>query len=350
MSAPENKPSLYTDLPSGISQSSVKAMANALGLNLAAMEKNLFNPVAELGAKFQLLAEAKPNAFFLIDLGRLLTRGLNIIQLHHLIKSADLRGRIFLCHSESQISIGTRQFVKTLGFAELVADIDPRDGLGALQSFTDWMVRRAPSLSSRIGRLPAFLKTVPLTGGNEPSRALVQRMTARSAELLTVDMVKHLDVRERTYHLKVYPDCFLGNEACKYLQQKFKLVEAQAIALGQALQRLGLIYHVAHEQNFANEGLFFRFAISKEVEKIPALDAWNSLGTSLEIKDRSYLGKDYPKSFIGSEAVSRISEHWSLSRHDAMTLMHRFELLGLVEHVTQEHPFIDGPFYYRLMA
>ncbi len=348
MSAQEITQCVYSDLPAGISQSTVAAMTNALGFALFPSDRNLFKLPSEFGEKLRALALTHPEMSFIFDLGRLAKLGLNIIQLRAQIESADLRNRIFLCNSEGQMSIGTRGFIQALGFPEVVADVDPRDGFGGLKSLSDWLCRQAPRAQERVSRLPAFLKTVSLTSGNEKPRALVQRLSGHCAELLTADLIKHIEVRDRSYHLKGYPTCFLSNEACQYLQQKFRLVETQALAVGNALQALGLIYHVAHEQNFANQGLFFRFASSSAADQLPALDVWHSFTTQIEIKDRTYLAKEYPKSMIGSEAVSQIAKQWSVHRLDAWIMLHRFEQLGLLEHVTRDHGMIDGNFYYCL--
>ncbi len=341
-------PSIYSGLPAGISQSAVAAMTHALGFALRPSDRNLLKLPSEFGEKLRKLSLTQPEMFFIFDLGRLAKLGVNIIQLRAQLASADLRNRIFLCNSEGQMSIGTRGLIQALGFPDVVADIDPRDGLGGLKSLSNWMCQKAPCARERINRLPAFLKTVSLTIGHESPRALVQRLSGHCAELLTADLIKHIEVRDRIYHLKGYPACFVSNEACQYLQQKFRLVETQALAVGNALQELGLIYHVAHEQKFANQGLFFRFASSSVADKLPALEVWHSLTTQIETKDRTYLAKVYPRSFIGSEAVGQIAKQWSVNRLDAWIMLHRFEQSGLLEHVTQDHGMMDGNYYYRL--
>jgi Domain found in Dishevelled, Egl-10, and Pleckstrin (DEP) len=340
--------SIYSDLPAGISQSTVAAITNALGFSLLTIDKHLTTPASEFVAKLQALAQSHPEVSFIFDLGRLASLGMSVTQLGAQIESVNLKNRIFLCNSEGQMSIGTRALVRALGFAEVAADIDPRDSLGGLKSLSDWLCQQAPRAQERVNRLPAFLKTVSLSSVNEPPRALVQRLSGRCAELLTNDLIRHIEVRDRTYHLKGYPACFLSNEACQYLQQKYRLVETQAVAVGKALQALGLTYHVAHEQEFSNQGLFFRFACSAVADKLSALEVWHAFTKQVEIKDRTYLGRDYPKSFVGSEAVSQIAKQWSVDRLDAWIMLHRFELLGLLEHVTQDHGMVDGNFYYRL--
>ena len=157
MSASDTAHHLYSNLASGISQSTVNAMVNALGLKLLSLDKSLYKPRTGFGAKLQALAQSWPKSSFVLDLGQLAKQGLTLLQLRDQIDSPDLRSRIFLCNSEGVISIGTRSFVKSLGFAEFVADIDPRDALGGLKSLNDWIFLQAPIVVERTSRLPAFL-------------------------------------------------------------------------------------------------------------------------------------------------------------------------------------------------
>jgi Domain found in Dishevelled, Egl-10, and Pleckstrin (DEP) len=341
------KHSIYADLPSGISQSAVVALANALGVELLAIDKTLFRPFNGFALKLETLARARPDLSFIFDLGQLAKYGLNLIQLRDQIESPETRSRVFLCNSEGQVSISTRNLVKALGFAEIVADFDPRDALGGVKSLSEWICRQAPNARERLNRIPAFLKTVALNLAGEAPRAMVQKLTGHCAEILVADLANHIQIQDRSYHLKSYPVCILGNEACQYLQQKFRLLESQALSVGRALQDLGFIYHVAHEKNFENEALFYRISSSMAVDKLASLEVWNALQTELGIKDRSYLGKEYPKSFVGSEAISAVAKRWALSRTDAWIVLHRFERLGLLRHVTKDHGMIDGNFYYH---
>jgi hypothetical protein len=95
--------------------------------------------------------------------------------------------------------------------------------------------------------------------------------------------------------------------------------------------------------------LFFRFSTSKSVDALPIQQVLHGLTVAkgVDVADRSYLGKTYEQCFIGSEAIDHLVNKWSLDRLDAWVAMHRFEQLGLLEHVTQENGFVDGNFFYR---
>jgi Domain found in Dishevelled, Egl-10, and Pleckstrin (DEP) len=348
MSATETSHFVYGDLPQGISQSALNALTNALGLELIPQNKGLFKPLGGVAQKLKQLHLNKPGVSFVLDIGRLQQQGLTIIKLAELIESKDLRASIFLCNSLGHVSLGLRNLIKHLGFAELVADLDPRSPTGGIKILSDWLVLRNPNTKARIDRLPAFLKTVSFSGGEESPRALVQRLTGHPAELMVIDLIKHVETKNRSYRLKNYEACFVGLEACQHLQQKFKLTQAQAVTVGQALVSLGLVYHVAHAQDFTNESFFYRFASSAEADKVAAIEVWANLPKHLDIKDRQYLGKAYPACFVGSEAVTEIAKQWSMQRHEAWIILHRFEQLGLLKHVANEHGFIDGDFFYSL--
>ena len=77
--------------------------------------------------------------------------------------------------------------------------------------------------------------------------------------------------------------------------------------------------------------------------------AWTALvaGSGVPVADRSYLGKTYPSCWVGAEAVDHLMVVHGLKRHDAWVLLHRLMQFGLIVHVTQSRPVIDGAFYYR---
>ena len=69
---------------------------------------------------------------------------------------------------------------------------------------------------------------------------------------------------------------------------------------------------------------------------------------NVKLEDRTYLLKTYKKCFIGSEAVSYLSEHLNLNRSIASKLGELIRQLGVFHHVVDDHIFIDGYFFYYL--
>ncbi|NEQ77776.1 MAG: mechanosensitive ion channel [Okeania sp. SIO2C9] len=66
-------------------------------------------------------------------------------------------------------------------------------------------------------------------------------------------------IKDRRHRWGIYPKCFVGYEAVKWLMrtQNFNLQEA--ISIGQLLIDRGLIHHVLDKHGFKNEYLFYRF-------------------------------------------------------------------------------------------
>ena len=72
------------------------------------------------------------------------------------------------------------------------------------------------------------------------------------------------------------------------------------------------------------------------------------LSTVLDIRDRHWGLTDYPRCFIGSEAVEMLMPLLRRPREEVVALGQALAELGLLTHVTQEHPFLDRHLYYRL--
>lgn len=72
------------------------------------------------------------------------------------------------------------------------------------------------------------------------------------------------------------------------------------------------------------------------------------LATTLDIADRRWRLNDYPRCFVGSQAVEHLMRALRRPRQEALALGQALGELGLLVHVTHEHPFLDQNLYYRL--
>jgi hypothetical protein len=72
------------------------------------------------------------------------------------------------------------------------------------------------------------------------------------------------------------------------------------------------------------------------------------LAGSLDIADRRWRLHDYPRCFVGSQAVEYLMHSLRRPRQEALALGQALGTLGLLVHVVQEHPFLDQDLYYRL--
>ena len=72
------------------------------------------------------------------------------------------------------------------------------------------------------------------------------------------------------------------------------------------------------------------------------------LQRSLDIGDRSYHLQNYPQCFVGSRAVGWIVRQFHRSPAEAVALGQALGVLGLLVHVSHDHPFLDDHLFYRL--
>jgi hypothetical protein len=341
--------SICIDLPTSIAAGTIAATTHALDIKILPVIGKPFSKAP--GFEFQLAAYHlnTPTSLVVLDLSRLRDYGMHILDLARSIQSPILRSRFFLTNVTGCVTRSDEQLVQSLGFSHLVGGLDPRQLVGDVNTFTSWICNSLQLSDNSLQRLPTYLKTVPLSLVKETARETIQRLVSCSAETLIEEMARNLDISDRFYRLKKYQQCFLGSEAVHWLVKRYKLTEEQSIAVGSSLQQLGLLYHVAHEQTFVNAEFFYRLATSKKVDTLPMQQVLQAMmaGSGVEVADRSYLGKTYEKCFVGSEAVDHLVRKWSIDRLDAWVALHRLEKLGLLEHVTQEHGFLDGGFFYR---
>ena len=114
------------------------------------------------------------------------------------------------------------------------------------------------------------------------------------------------------------------------------------------------IHHVTDEHSFKNEYLFYRVDHLRGFRNIPVADlaleeivgAMLKIG-GLAIKDRKYKWKNYPRCFIGSEAVNWFQESLGLNQEQALQLGQRLIDEKWMHHVSDEHSFKNEYLFYR---
>ncbi len=163
-----------------------------------------------------------------------------------------------------------------------------------------------------------------------------------------------LAIKDRQYKLKNYPRCFVGSEAVIWLQGTFDLSQERALQLGQRLMDEKWIHHVTDEHAFENEYLFYRIDRLRGFRDIPVVDLEleDLVGEmlridGLDIKDRQYKWKNYPRCFVGNEAVTWLQESLGLSQEEALQLGQRLIDEKWIHHVTDGHSFKNEYLFYR---
>lgn len=238
--------------------------------------------------------------------------------------------------------------VRKLGFADLLCGFDSQHGEGQVRTAIDAVARILELPVAAPEKLARYVGTQPDDMFAPMPGRTIRTLTGMVPEQLASTMLGELDVRDRSYRMRTYDQCFLGTEATDWLQQRFRVARADAVQLGNALVELSLLMHVGQEHPFRDEPLFYTLAGSAEAGQIDLGSTLSLLtGTGgVAIADRSYHGRNYEQCWVGSEAIDCLVAS-GMRRHDAWIVMHRLAQCGVFEHVTSERPFLDGEFFYR---
>lgn len=106
-------------------------------------------------------------------------------------------------------------------------------------------------------------------------------------------------IKDRTYHLKKYPKCFIGSEAVTFfLTTDFCNNIEDAISLGERLMKEDHIHHVLDEHTFKNENLYYRFRVDDTTYVGPSVAKLLCSGevtvhSELEIQGTFFYSKKY---------------------------------------------------------
>lgn len=160
-------------------------------------------------------------------------------------------------------------------------------------------------------------------------------------------------VEDRSWRGTVYRECFVAHEAVSLASRRLSADPSYIMACGRVLQGMGLLHHVARQQEFANKELFFRFgAGDSRLDRIALADVVREMRGpgGVEIADRRYLNTGYRRCFVGREAVDWLRKRCDLGIGGAEDLGHRMLELGLLHHVVDEHGFVDGAYFYRFLS
>ena len=97
---------------------------------------------------------------------------------------------------------------------------------------------------------------------HEFRRMTIQRRIKAAEGLIekAKELQNWLDIKDRKWHFRSYPQCFIGSAAVKCMVDlKFVQDDKEAISFGNKLIEFNIIEHVEKEHVFRNEYLFYRF-------------------------------------------------------------------------------------------
>ncbi|MGB7181131.1 MAG: hypothetical protein WA888_18500 [Burkholderiaceae bacterium] len=166
-----------------------------------------------------------------------------------------------------------------------------------------------------------------------------------------------LEIRDRFYHLRRYPDTFLGSELVDLLTDEFDIGRLQAIRIGQRLLALELISHANGEHDFKDAPLFYVIGNTNEQETLPDLSvsAVRDLTNEMHGEDGIIPGVrrrwfvDYPMCFSGREVVDWVAAKAGVSREEAIVVGRAMLHANLIRHVLDNQSFRDGNHFYRFV-
>jgi hypothetical protein len=174
-----------------------------------------------------------------------------------------------------------------------------------------------------------------------------------SPEMIAEEMMEssRVEVRDRRFRLKLYPQCFLGNQAVDWISQHLSLSRAQAEDVGNLLLELGLFYHVAKDQPLKDGEFYYRYAAPDAI--LGRLDLDLVMAEARELRgfdrqDRRWRGINFPRCFVGSEAVDWLSQFYGIERNEAICLGQVLHDIYHFRHVADEHGFVDQGYFYRM--
>jgi hypothetical protein len=169
--------------------------------------------------------------------------------------------------------------------------------------------------------------------GNNNSTDFSQAEFAKELDHLAGEFKKHVEIKDRKYHLKTYKECFVGKEAVDFLVEAgHAATREDAVALGGALQQSFLFEHVTRDHSFTDDYLFFRFLGEKErgsfgVDKSGNKIEWGNFisPTSGEGKPHDPLQPSFPETdleALNAKDVHVASKMWPMDSYNTTLLNH----------------------------
>lgn len=342
-----NTPTALLCMPAGEVRAAVRAALMAMNV----VPQDILPSRAELEQLAQRL-QADPHCVAIIDLAGVQHAAAHIVALAALLPSPLVRQRTLLARPLRGLWAADRAWAQALGFADLVAQLDPVS-LGAESHHAlNWVAHLTGAKPLQGDTLARYFSAMQIKPDAASARGLVRKATGLSAEALCAALASNVKALNRLYHFHSYPSCFVGTEAVAWLAKQYAVPLDKAVALGVALQSLGLLHHVAHAHAFANEAYFYRTDVSTAAERTSPGELLRMLSSpeGVEVRDRLYHGKTYDRCFIGSEAVDWVSKAQKIARYEAEMVLNRLHGFHLIEHVTHDHPVRDGLFFYRFVV
>lgn len=287
----------------------------------------------------------------MIDLASLAQAGARLANVCTLVRRHDASIKIGLIASATQhVDDAAKLWAAEAGADVIVAQINPWRWAATGEPLFAALLGDSEVVAAASRRVAPYLRAAARGAVANVGARLIAEAEADGIDLpaLAFRMQRSggVDIKDRRFRLRIYPECFVASEGVTWLERALRVPREKAIAVGLALQAAGLTYHVAKEQLFADEALFFRVAqipVQWSIERFYSLIRSEA---GFNIADRNYMGNRYSKCFIGSEAVEWMQAQGH-TVNEALSMGQRLIDVSLAHHVVDEHPFKNEKLYYR---
>ncbi|XP_029467823.1 DEP domain-containing mTOR-interacting protein-like isoform X1 [Rhinatrema bivittatum] len=167
-------------------------------------------------------------------------------------------------------------------------------------------------------------------------------------------------IKDRRYHLRTYPNCFVAKELTDWLVEHKEAPDRETgIRLMQKLMHHDIIHHVCDEHSdYKDARLLYRFRkddgtfpLDKDVKVF--LRAQSLYETLLDAEDPILKAREenavtYQRTVFGCEMIDwLIQEGEAGSRGEAVDLCRLLLEYGIIQHVLNKHHFFDTKLLYQ---
>ncbi|XP_077191949.1 DEP domain-containing mTOR-interacting protein-like [Paroedura picta] len=167
-------------------------------------------------------------------------------------------------------------------------------------------------------------------------------------------------IKDRRYHLRTYPNCFVAKELTDWLIDHKEAPDRETgIRLIQKLMDHFIIHHVCDEHfDYKDAKLLYRFRkddgtfpLNKDVKVFLRGQGLYEKLISMEdsiLKVREENSVKYQRTFLGCEMIDwLILEGETANRKEAVELCQTLLEDGIIQHVSNRHNFYDGNLLYQ---
>ncbi|XP_064247654.1 DEP domain-containing mTOR-interacting protein-like isoform X3 [Passer domesticus] len=167
-------------------------------------------------------------------------------------------------------------------------------------------------------------------------------------------------IKDRRFHLRTYPNCFVAKELTDWLIEHKEAPDREtAIRLMQKLMDHYIIHHVCDEHSdYKDAKLLYRFRkddgtfpLSKDVKVFLRGQSLYEKLVSVEesiLKVREENSVKYQRTFLGSEMIDWLVQEGEVeNRQEAVELGRALLEHGIIQHVSNRHHFFDSDILYH---